>query len=94
MQHLSKNLLLTCGVSVGLWLVSLIDVAWAHEKWFYDSAPHPTQWDAALRFPTIIGVGIALGVSALAAIWWRARGGRDLIPGPEILGATTDARGP
>jgi uncharacterized membrane protein YphA (DoxX/SURF4 family) len=67
-------------------------VADAHEKWFYDASPHPTQWSAAVQYPTILGVVIAVVLTALAAVWWRARGKQDLIPGPEILGATLDGK--
>jgi hypothetical protein len=31
-------------------------------------------------------------VTACAAIWWKPRGNRDLIPGPEVLGATEDGK--
>jgi uncharacterized membrane protein YphA (DoxX/SURF4 family) len=62
----------------------------AHEKWFHDAAPHPTQWSLVYKYPTILGVGIAVGVTGLAALWWRVRRKRDLIPGPELLGATAD----
>jgi uncharacterized membrane protein YphA (DoxX/SURF4 family) len=66
--------------------------AQAHEKWFHDPAPHPTQWTTAVQFPTIVGVGVALGLTAIAGLFWRARGCRDLIPGPTALGATPRGR--
>jgi hypothetical protein len=27
----------------------------AHEKWFYDSGPHPTRWSDVLAFPESAG---------------------------------------
>ena len=33
-----------------------------------------------------------MAITGLAAVWWRARGKKDLIPGPEILGATSDGK--
>ena len=64
----------------------------AHEKWFHDARPYPTSWVEAVRFPGIIGVVLALAAVAGLAILWRFRGGRDLIPGPQVLGATTEGR--
>ena len=64
----------------------------AHEKWFHDATLFPTDWGAVVRFPGILAVAVALGVTALVWLWWRARQGRDLVPGPEVLGATERGR--
>jgi hypothetical protein len=64
----------------------------AHEKWFYDATLHPARWEHAFRFPGIVGVGVAVVLTVLAGLAWRARGGRDLIPGPPALGATEAGR--
>lgn len=64
----------------------------AHEKWFFDAGPFPTRWETALTLPA--GAAIAAAVVATIAAWlvWRARGSRDLIPGPQILGADETGR--
>ena len=66
--------------------------AWAHEKWFYDATRHPTRWEQAFQFPGIVGVAVAVGLTVMAGLAWRARRGRDLIPGPPALGATEAGR--
>ena len=80
------------GAAIGgmslLWPAPLL----AHEKWFHDARPYPTAWIEAIRFPGIVGVVLALAAIAGLAFVWRARGARDLIPGPQILGATPDGR--
>ena len=63
-----------------------------HEKWFHDGRLFPTQWAEAVRYPGIVGVLLALAIVAGLWFWWRARGGRDLIPGPQVLGATPEGR--
>src|SRR5262245_48253035 len=65
-------------------------VAWAHEKWFVDAGPYPTVWTAALRLPGVVGVAIAIVLTIVAGLAWRALGRRNLIPGPEMFG-TRDA---
>lgn len=83
-----KSILLTlfCG-----WMLTPA-TALAHEKWFVEAEPHATQWSVIFQFPTVIGVGVAVLATVLGGVWWRARGKRDLIPGPEILGATAEGR--
>jgi uncharacterized membrane protein YphA (DoxX/SURF4 family) len=73
-------------------LVACPNTARAHEKWFYDATPHHTRWEKAFQFPGVLGVGAALALTALVGLLWRARRGRDLIPGPEALGATASGR--
>ena len=65
---------------------------YAHERWFYDATGFPTRLGAALSFPTILFVGGALLVTGLGWLLWRARGGRDALPGPERFGATPRGR--
>jgi uncharacterized membrane protein YphA (DoxX/SURF4 family) len=67
-------------------------VVYAHEKWFIDASLYPTDWGAVLRFPGILAVAGALATTVLVWLGWRARRGRDLIPGPEVLGATEVGR--
>lgn len=66
--------------------------ALAHEKWFYDAAPHRTHWEEAFRFPNVLGVSAAVALTVVAGLVWRALRRRDLIPGPEMLGATEGNR--
>ncbi len=64
----------------------------AHEKWFFEGQPPPTRWADAFQSPSIYGVAAAIVLTAAAWLAWRRRGGRDLIPGPESLGATDKGR--
>jgi uncharacterized membrane protein YphA (DoxX/SURF4 family) len=66
--------------------------AHAHEKWFHDAAPYPTRWEQAIQFPGIVGVAVALGLTAVLGLAWQARRRRDFIPGPTALGATPQGR--
>lgn len=65
----------------------------AHEKWFHDATAYPTECGAVVQFPRLLAVAVALAATQLVWLWWRARRGRDLIPGPEVLGATEAGRG-
>jgi uncharacterized membrane protein YphA (DoxX/SURF4 family) len=79
--------LLSALVGLASGMLACAGMAHAHEKWFLDPAPYPTSWEMAVRFPAIVGVGVAVAVTALAGLVWRARRGRDLLPGPDALGA-------
>jgi uncharacterized membrane protein YphA (DoxX/SURF4 family) len=100
-HHLTdEGVAMTRRVSIRmLALVALLGglIAWpgtasAHEKWFYDATPHQTRWEKAFGFSGILGVGAAVTLTVLAGLAWRARRGRDLIPGPTALGATESGR--
>jgi uncharacterized membrane protein YphA (DoxX/SURF4 family) len=62
----------------------------AHEKWFVAGKPPALTPDGFLSAFCLSAVAVAAGVTALAAVFWRRRGQRDLIPGPERLGATDE----
>jgi len=62
----------------------------AHEKWFFDAAGHPLRWDLFFAPLPLAFVLFAVALTIGGAIVWRARGGRDLIPGPEAFGATSE----
>jgi len=64
----------------------------AHQKWFYDASLYPANWEALLRPSTLTAIAAAVGLTALAWVGWRARGGCDFIPGPEALGAEESGR--
>jgi hypothetical protein len=40
----------------------------------------------------LVFITIAVASTVALGVWWRARGGRGLLPGPEALGATPDGR--
>ena len=64
----------------------------AHEKWFHNAEAYPTRWEEAIQVPGIVGVAVGVGLTALVGLAWRARGRRDFIPGPAVLGATPPGR--
>ena len=56
-----------------------------HERWFV-SRQHPVDFSQLLTVQTAVPVAIALAVTAVAVLAWRARGRREIIPGPLQLG--------
>jgi hypothetical protein len=64
--------------------------AHAHEKWFHDAEPYPTNWAQAFKFPQVIGVTVAVLLTVALGFVWRKFGRRNVLPGPEALGATPE----
>jgi hypothetical protein len=62
--------------------------ATAHEKWFYHGdLPHADAHD--LHHPSVAwAIGITVASVAVCYLLWRLRRRRDVIPGPEQLGAS------
>ncbi|MGQ0714371.1 MAG: hypothetical protein ACT4PJ_11670 [Gemmatimonadaceae bacterium] len=56
-----------------------------HERWFV-SREHPVDFSQMFTAQTGIALGIAVGVTAVAWLAWRATGKRADIPGPLQLG--------
>ena len=56
-----------------------------HERWFV-SRQHPVDFSHLLTARTAVPVVIALAVTGVAVLAWRARGRREIIPGPLQLG--------
>jgi hypothetical protein len=61
-------------------------IAPLHERWFVDNTRYPVQFDAIFTATTWIPVGIAAGITLLAALAWHRRRGRAIVPGPLELG--------
>lgn len=57
-----------------------------HERWFLEESRFPVQFDTWNTPQALIPVGIAIGVTAIATIIYRARGRHNVIPGPIQLG--------
>jgi len=87
-----KTVIRTALLLAGFGIAAFSSAASAHEKWFYDASLHPTRWDALLRPSALFAVGVAFVLTGVAWVFWRARAGRDLIPGPEALGADEPGR--
>jgi hypothetical protein len=56
-----------------------------HERWFV-SRQHPVDFSNLLTAQTAVPLAIALAATGVAILAWRARGRRDIIPGPLQLG--------
>ena len=65
--------------------------AGAHEKWFYDATKYPARLSAVGQPFTLGLIGAVLVAAVAGWLWQRARGGRELLPGPAFFG--TSARG-
>ena len=57
-----------------------------HERWFTDEAKFPVQFDAWSSPNSLIPVAVALGITVVATVIYRARGRNSVIPGPIALG--------
>ena len=57
-----------------------------HERWFTDEAKFPVQFGAWNSANSIVPVAIALGITIVATMIWRARGRQSVVPGPIALG--------
>ena len=57
-----------------------------HERWFLDESKFPVQFDTWNTPQSLIPIGIAAAITAIATIIYRARGRHTVIPGPIHLG--------
>lgn len=57
-----------------------------HERWFLDESKFPVQFDTWNTPQSLIPIGIAVAITAIATIIYRARGRHNVIPGPIHLG--------
>lgn len=81
---------LFAATATGLACFAGVDVAQAHEKWFVAGQPPTLSSDGFFSAFCLSAIAVAAAVTALGAFFWRRRGERDLIPGPERLGATDE----
>lgn len=63
-------------------------VAQAHEKWFLAGEQPELVARSFLTSYSLSGAAVAIVITLSAGFFWRMRQRRDLIPGPERLGAT------
>ncbi len=64
--------------------------AQAHEKWFVEGNPPALAARGFFSAYALSAAAVAIVVTVIAALWWRQRKMRDLIPGPQRLGATDE----
>lgn len=64
----------------------------AHEKWFYETENYNLRWDLFFRPLPLAFVGAVLLVTLAAWFFYRRRGQKGFVPGPENFGATEDRR--
>lgn len=57
-----------------------------HERWFTDEAKFPVQFDTWSSPNSLIPLAVALGITVVATVIYRARGRNSVIPGPIALG--------
>ena len=62
----------------------------AHEKWFVAGEPPTLAAPGFFSVFCLSAVAVAVSLTVVAAFFWRHCGQRDLIPGPESLGATDE----
>ena len=66
--------------------------ALAHEKWFHTTEGFPLRPDLLFQPKPLEFVAGVLLLTALLGLWWRGRGGRGFVPGPESFGADPERR--
>ena len=57
-----------------------------HERWFLDETKFPVQFDTWSSPNSLIPVAVAVGITLIATVIYRARGRRSIVPGPIALG--------
>jgi len=70
--------------------LGLTSAAQAHEKWFVEGKAPSLAAKGFFSAFCLSATAVAVAVTLVAAFVWRRRGKRDLVPGPEALGATED----
>jgi len=77
----------------GLGILSVLgQTAEAHEKWFLDAEAYPLRAEALADPWTWLAIGGPITLWAVALLLWRWRGQRSVVPGPQDLGGTPEAR--
>lgn len=80
------------GLSAIAALAGLASPVLAHEKWFHEGEQPPMRASHLTDPAVMIGIGVVIVATIVAALWWRMRKGRDLVPGPESFRATEESR--
>lgn len=57
-----------------------------HERWFLDESKFPVQFDTWSSPHSLIPIAVAVGITVVATIIFRARGRHSVIPGPIAFG--------
>jgi len=57
-----------------------------HERWFTDEVKFPVQFDTWSSADSIVPVAVAIAITVVGTIIWRARGRQSVVPGPIALG--------
>ena len=57
-----------------------------HERWFTDETKFPVQFDTWASPNSLVPVAVALGITIVATVIYRARGRQSVVPGPIALG--------
>jgi hypothetical protein len=57
-----------------------------HERWFTDEVKFPVQFETWRSTNSLVPISVALGITIVAAVIWRARGRHSVVPGPIALG--------
>nr|CAA9284911.1 hypothetical protein AVDCRST_MAG63-3867 [uncultured Armatimonadetes bacterium] len=64
----------------------------AHEKWFHSTDTFPLRPDLVFRPLPLAFIGGVLLATLAGWLFWRSRGSRGFVPGPETFGTTDERR--
>jgi hypothetical protein len=57
-----------------------------HERWFLDETKFPVQFGTWSSPESLVPIAVALGITIVATVIYRARGRHSVVPGPIALG--------
>jgi hypothetical protein len=57
-----------------------------HERWFLDETKFPVQFGTWSSPESLVPIAVALGITIIATVIYRARGRHSVVPGPIALG--------
>ena len=57
-----------------------------HERWFLDETRFPVQFGTWSSPESLVPVAVAVAITIIATLVWRARGRQSVVPGPIALG--------
>lgn len=90
--QISKQAGLRSAAFLALMLLMSAGKVSAHEKWFHATENYGLRWDLLLRPLPLAFIGAVLLATLAAWAFWRKRGQKGFVPGPENFGATDERR--
>ena len=95
-KNIGQEMIEQAGWRLAAWCVFILSAtateASAHEKWFHETENYGLRWDLLFRPVPLFFIGAVSLTTFIAWAYWRKRGRRGFVPGPENFGTTSDRR--